>query len=190
LPLPRPHLHFLINGEFSARQLYINFVEVDLVFRKRNGLKYSDIVTISAYDLEHSATIPQMTCLRIVCDAIPQWPVDMQVIGTSLTPHRQRRAALPYLTLEDLVHTVHASLHRKISHEEWGRLSTVQEVEVARAYTRRCNAAGSDWAVRQQQREGVKRVDFLFGNTWFKGFTWLQPENGIERLKLLLGQES
>jgi len=184
LPQPHPYLHFLINGEFGVRQLYINFAEADLVFRKRNGSNY-DIAAMSAYELEQPATDPPMTCVRIVCDAIPQWPVDMLVVGTSLRPHRQRRAEVPYLTLEDLVHAVHASLYRRISHDDWGRLSTFQETEVARAYTRRYKAAGSDWAVRQQQREGVKRVDFLLGNTWFKGFTWLQSENGIMRLKLL-----
>jgi hypothetical protein len=177
-----PYLHFLINGEFSAHQLCINFAEADLVFGKRNGLSHYDIAAMSAYELEQPATNPPMTCLRVVCDAIPQWPVDLLVIGTSLRPHRQRRGALPYLTLEDLMHAVHASLHRKISHEDWGRLSELQERDVTHAYVRRCRASGSDWAMRQ---EGVKRVDFLLGNTWFKGFTWLQSENEIKRLKLL-----
>ncbi|KAI0001095.1 hypothetical protein BJV77DRAFT_1063623 [Russula vinacea] len=61
---------------------------------------------------------------------------------------------------------------------------------VARAYTRRYKSSGSDWAERQQQAEGVKRIDFLLKTTWFKGFTWLDPENGVERLKLLVGMES
>jgi hypothetical protein len=128
--------------------------------------------------------------VRIVCDMIPQWPVDLQVLGTSLSPPRRRRAALPYLTLEDVILALHASLHRKISHQEWGRLTTAQETEVARAYTRRYKSSGSDWAERQQQAEGVKRIDFLLKTTWFKGFTWLDPENGVERLKLLVGMES
>ncbi|KAI9511508.1 hypothetical protein F5148DRAFT_975189, partial [Russula earlei] len=94
------------------------------------------------------------------------------------------------LTLEDVLRAVHATLHHKISHEEWGRLSVSQETDVARAYTRRFKSSGNEWTQSQQQAEGVKRVDFLLKNTWFKGFTWLDPENGVERLKLLLGQES
>lgn len=187
--LPRPQLHNLINGEIVAHRLHINFAQADLVFRKRTGSGPHDLATLSGYDLEQPATNPQMTRVRIVCDPIPQWPVDLQVIGTSLTPHRRRRAALPYLTLEDVVLAVHASLHRKISHEEWGRLSRSQETDVARAYTRRFKSSGSEWSERQQQSEGVKRVDFLLKNSWFKGFTWLEPENGVERLKLLVGQE-
>lgn len=187
--LPRPQLHNLINGEIIAHRLHIDLARGDLVFRKRTGSGAYDVATLSGYDLEQPATNPQMTRVRVVCDVIPQWPVDVQVIGTSLTPHRRRRAALPYLTLEDVVSAVHASLHRKISHEEWGRLSRSQETDVARAYTRRFKSSGSEWAERQQQSEGVKRVDFLLKSTWLKGFTWLEPENGVERLKLLVGQE-
>jgi hypothetical protein len=65
-----------------------------------------------------------------------------------------------------------------------------QETDVARAYTRRYKSSGSEWAERQQAAEGVKRVDFLRKATWFKGFTWLDPENGVERLKLLVGTET
>ena len=187
MELPRPQLHNLINGDIISPHLHLNFVYPDLVIRTRTG---SGINTLNGYDLEQPATHPQMTRVRIVCDMIPQWPVDLQVIGTSLSPHRRRRSALPYLTLEDVVHAVHASLHRKISHQEWGRLTTAQETDVARAYTRRYKSSGSEWAERQQQAEGVKRVDFLLKTTWFKGFTWLEPENGVERLKLLVGMES
>lgn len=190
MELPRPQLHNLLNGEIIAQHLYINFAEAELVFKKRTGSGFHGLTTLGGYDLEQPATNPQMTRVRIVCDPIPQWPVDLQVLGTTLTPHRRRRSALPYLTLEDVVYAVHASLHRKISHEEWGRLTVSQETEVARAYTRRFKSSSSEWASRQQQAEGVKRVDFLLKNTWFKGFTWLEPENGVERLKLLLGKES
>ncbi len=189
MELPRPQLHNLINGDIIATHLYINFADLDLVFRKRSGSGIHRLTTLSSYDLEQPAMHPQMTRVRILCDMIPQWPVDLQVLGTSLSPHRRRRSALPYLTLEDIVHGVHASLHRKISHEEWGRLSISQETDVARAYTRRYKSVG-EWHERQQQAEGVKRVDFLLKTTWFKGFTWLEPENGVERLKLLVGMDS
>lgn len=190
MELARPQLHNLINGDIIAPHLAINFVDADLVFRKRTGSSMYHLSTLSSYELEQPATHPQMMRVRILCDMIPQWPVDLQVLGTTLSPHRRRRSALPYITLEDIMHAVHASLHRKISHQEWGRLSTSQETEVARAYTRRYKSAGSEWSERQQQAEGVKRIDFLLKTTWFKGFTWLDPENGVERLKLLVGMES
>ncbi|KAI0261266.1 hypothetical protein BC834DRAFT_897011 [Gloeopeniophorella convolvens] len=187
--LPQPQLHNLLNGEIISQHLHINLVSPDLVFRRRTGPNADQLVTLRGYELEQPATSPQMTRVRVVCDAIPQWPVDLQVVGTTLTPHRRRRASLPFLTLEDIVHAVHASLHRKISHEEWGRLTIEQETEVARAYTRRFKASGNARTEREQQAEGVKRIDFLLKNTWFKGFTWLEPENGVERLKLLVGKE-
>ena len=187
---PQHQLHNLINGEIVAPHLYVNLADPNLVIRSRSGSGIHRPTTLSEYELEQPAMHPQMTHVRIVCDMIPQWPVDLQVLGTSLSPPRRRRAALPYLTLEDVLLALHASLHRKISHQEWGRLTTAQEMEVARAYTRRCKSSGSDWAERQQQAEGVKRIDFLLKTTWFKGFTWLDPENGVERLKLLVGMES
>ncbi|KAH9072845.1 hypothetical protein EDB83DRAFT_135708 [Lactarius deliciosus] len=190
LDLPHPQLHNLINGEIISQHLHVNFSVSDLVIKRRTGPSAGQVGALSGYELEQPATNPQMTRVRIVCDAIPQWPVDIRVIGTSLSPHRRRRAALPFLTLEDVVDAVHASLHRKISHEEWGRLSTAEETEVARAYTRRFKACGTPYAEREQQAQGVKRVDFLLKNTWFKGFTWLEPENGVEKLKLLVGRES
>ncbi len=190
MELPRPQLHNLINGDIIAPHLYLNFADPDLVFRKRTGSGIHHLSTLSSYDLEQPATHPQMTRVRIVCDMIPQWPVDLQVLGTSISPHRRRRAALPYITLEDVIHAVHASLHRKISHQEWGRLTTSQETDVARAYTRRYKSSGSEWSERRQQAEGVKRADFLLKTTWFKGFIWLDPENGVERLRLLVGMES
>jgi len=186
--LPRPQLHNLINGEIVAHHLYVNLAEPDLVFRKRTGSGLFAHTTLSSYDLEQPATNPQTTRVRVICDLIPQWPVDLRVVGTSLEPHRRGRAALPYLTLEDVIRAVHAVLHRKISHAEWGRLTTSQETEIARAYTRRYKASGSEWSEHEQKAQGVKRVDFLLKHSWFKGFTWLTPEGGVERLKLLIGQ--
>jgi hypothetical protein len=177
--LQRPQLHNLINGEIIAHRLHINFAKMDLVFKKRTRSGNHHLVMLGTYDLEQPATNPPMRRVKVVCDAIPQWPVDLQVTGTSLSPHRRHRGALPYLTLEDVVHAVHASLHRNISYGEWGGLSLSQRTDVARAYTHRYKASGSDWEVRQQQSEGVKRVDFLLKNTWFKGFIWLEPENGV-----------
>jgi hypothetical protein len=185
--LPHPQLHNLLNGEVTSDRLYINFAWAGLEFRRRSS---SGIHYLSGYDLEQPATNPQMTHARIVCDLIPQWPVDVHVSGTTLTPHRRNRRALPYLTLEDIMFAVHASLHRKISHDDWGRLTYAQETEVARAYTRRFKASGSSSEERRQQAEGVKRVDFLLKTTWFKGLVWLEPENGVETLKLSVGLES
>jgi hypothetical protein len=189
LELPHPQLHNLLNGDVSSQRLHINFASVELEFRRRSGL-LGGIDRLGAYDLEQPATNPQMTRVRIVCDLVPQWPVDVHVSGTTLTPHRRHRPARPYLTLEDLLFAVHASLHRKISHDDWGRLTYAQETEIARAYTRRYKASGSSSEERRQQAEGVKRIDFLLRSTWFKGFTWLEPENGVEKLKLLVGMES
>ena len=139
----------------------------------RTRLGTYNFVTLGSYDLEQPAMNLQMTCMHIVCDVIPQWPVDLQVIGMSLSLHCRRWSALPYLTLEDVIQAIHTSLHHNISHGEWGRLSRSQKTDVARVYTRRLKSSGSEWVERQQQSEGVKWVDFLLKNCWFKGFTWL-----------------
>ena len=80
---------------------------------------------------------------------------------------------------------IHQNLQTRVTHEEWGKLNEAEETEVARAFTRRYKAYAPTEA--QVKRDGVKRIDYLKRNTWFKGLVWMSPDNGVERLKLLMG---
>ncbi|KAI0254437.1 hypothetical protein BJV78DRAFT_1184318 [Lactifluus subvellereus] len=115
MQLPHPQLHYLLDGEISWDHLHVNFASADLEFKRRNGSGIHHYTTLSAYDLDEPATNPPMTYVRVVCDAIPQWHVDVHVSGTTLSRHRRHHPALPYLTLEDVIWAVHASLHHRVS---------------------------------------------------------------------------
>lgn len=56
---------------------------------------------------------------------------------------------------------------------------------MAKAYTKRTKLHPA--SETEQRRAGVKRVDYLLRRHAFNGFTWTTPENGVERLKLLVG---
>ncbi|KAI0061972.1 hypothetical protein BV25DRAFT_1765533, partial [Artomyces pyxidatus] len=182
---PHPQLHPLINGDILPQHLHLDLSSHELAPYRQAGPGPSMRVTLMPHELEQPATTPELTRVRVICDAIPQWPVELSVTGISLTPRRPGRPPIPFITLGDVLYTVHHALHKKITHEDWGRLTPMQETDVSRAYTRRYKAFAQ--VERQQQREGVKRVDYLLRNYHFKGMTWMQPEHGVERMKLLTG---
>ncbi|KAI0254440.1 hypothetical protein BJV78DRAFT_1152202 [Lactifluus subvellereus] len=183
--VPARQLHPLLDAAIASNHLHLDFT-AHLEFKRRSQPGSHHFMTLSAHELGQPATNPQMTRVRVVCDTIPQWYADMYVNGTTLTPHRPHRAALPYLTLEDVIWVVYGSLHRKISHEDWSRLTRTQQIDVERAFAHRVKASGSTFG-RQQQAEGAKLVDLLLKHTWFKGFVWLEPKSGVETLKLIVG---
>ncbi|KAI0050821.1 hypothetical protein FA95DRAFT_1453353, partial [Auriscalpium vulgare] len=180
-PLPPPQIHTLLNGGALPQYLQLDLSAFELRPYRRIGGGMS--VALTTQELDQPATTPELTRLRVICELIPQWPVDLSVSGTQLTPSRTGRAQIPYITLGDVLFAVHRMLHKKISHGDWGQLTGSQETEVARAYTRRFKAFAA--VERQQQREGVKKVDYLLRNYFFKGMSWVSAENGVERMKLL-----
>lgn len=181
--LPPPQIHPLLNGDILPQYLVLNLTSHTPVVQRRVGP--SQTVPLTVHELGQAVTSPETLRLRIVCDAIPHWPLDLSITGSSLNPPIRSRPAIPYITIGDVIFALHAHLHTPITHEEWGRLNANQETEVAKAYTRRYKAHPA--SEREQRREGVKRVDYLLKKHAFKGLTWTTPEDGVERLKLLVG---
>ncbi|THH12530.1 hypothetical protein EW146_g7610 [Bondarzewia mesenterica] len=183
-PLPQPQIHALLSGDTPTQ--YIVFDLSAHAFSAHRRINTSQTVPLIAFDLDQAATSPEILRLRIVCDAIPQWTLDLHVTGTTLHPRpRRERHSIPYITAGDILEALHTHLHKQVTHEEWGRLSSTQEIDVSRAYTRRHKSFPP--MQQQQQKEGVKRVDYLLRNYYFKGLVWLSPDNGVERMKLLVG---
>jgi hypothetical protein len=185
----RPQLDSRIDGERVTNLLYIDFAKADLEFRTWHKSGDHHLGTLSAHDLEQPATDPPLTHVQIVCDEMPRWPIDLDlnVNDTLLLPPHRQRSPLPYLTVEDVVHAVHASLHRKITHKEWSSLSVSQKTDIARAFAHRYEASVNDeMELLENLSEGITHVDCLGRNTWFGGFTWLESKHGVPRLKLHL----
>ncbi|KAI0310859.1 hypothetical protein OF83DRAFT_1069835 [Amylostereum chailletii] len=178
-------LHTLLNGDAVGQHLQCDLSSYHLSLSR---LDRGRLYPLASTELNAPATSPPITRLRIICDLLPQWPMEMSVSGMSLTPSRRERPAIGCITVADVLSTVHTCLQTAITHDEWGRLSDAQETDIARAYTRRYKAFAA--VESQVKREGVKRVDYLLKKIYFQGLTWLQPEAGVERVKLLVGIHS
>ncbi|KAF9449793.1 hypothetical protein P691DRAFT_811862 [Macrolepiota fuliginosa MF-IS2] len=138
---------------------------------------------LSPEDLQQPATWPSITQLRIVCDEIPQWPIDIQIDptyygGGGPPPGFQA----PPITIGDILVKIYEHLAQRISHMDWAGLAPEQETAIGRAYTLRCKALGSAEAV--ERSHGVKRIDFCLGKVWFRGLT--RTAEGMNVLKLHL----
>lgn len=120
-------------------------------------------IMLSDEVLNQPATDPPITHLQIICDRIPQWPIHLGQGYNALSPNL---GSLPPIRVGDILGAIWQNLHVQVSLEDWVKLNIAEGTEVARAYTTRCrNAASRGMMV---DAEGVKRVDFLLKEIWFK----------------------
>jgi len=128
--------------------------------------------------MSHQATWPPATRLRVICDLIPQWPIDLVLDDSLYVPG----TVPPPIKVGDLLAAIHRTLHERITHDDWGRLTEEQVVAVSRAYTRRCRMLPQHEMT--ERKDGVKKVDFLLKNVWFRG---LVPTTDPTVVKLIVG---
>jgi hypothetical protein len=178
-------IHPLLNGEAPRPDFFF-----DLSSPKFSPLRvlapgHTSFVDIG--DLREPATHPPITRLRIVCDAIPHWPIEIQQdtyqTMTTLSPIAFP-SSLPPITLGDILVALHRGLHQQITHLDWAKLSVSEEIAVSRAYTRRCKSV-SNYA-QLEANQGVKRVDFLLDVFMFRGLMRVPSEDNWETWKLLI----
>lgn len=165
-------IHPLLDNK--SRSLDISF---DLSASTFSPLRYTGgrKIPISAEDLEEAATYPTITRLRVVCDTIHQWPIE-------ITHDKSHKPSTIPISLGDILLHLHRALHQYIYRKDLMELDGRQEAKIARAYTRRCNNVSS--IAPGEVRQGVKRVDYLSSKVHFKGMVKLQAENGWEIWKL------
>jgi hypothetical protein len=117
---------------------------------------------LSGDELREHATFPAITNMRITHDAIPQWPIKLNLV------HGEYDVGNPLpLTVGDILYTIHSSLHRRISRQDWARLDQSEKPAVMRAYTRRYRSIPSSAEIERRRR--VKRVDCLMDRHVFRG---------------------
>lgn len=175
------HIHPLLNGENPRGDFLF-----DLSAPKFSPLKYmgpGHVVPLSPDELQQAATWPTITRLRIICDLIPQWPIDIQFDPGYVGPHGTPPGYQPPpITLGDILVRIYEHLGQRITHMDWAGLSPQDETAIARAYTTRCKSLGSLEAV--ERSHGVKRIDYCSGKVWFRGLT--RVGDGMDVLKLHL----
>jgi len=168
------HIHPLLNGDVPNELLFDMSLSY---FAPRRLVGPEQAVSLTPTDIQQPAFFPPVTKLRIVCDMIPTWPIDLVYapgIGMSAPP----------ITLGDVLVAIHKLMHQRITHQDWGRLSMTQETLISRAFTRRCRKESmrhepyhSHLELRQQ---GVKVVDYLHGRNQFRGL--VRSEDGYVRM--------
>ncbi|KAF8983228.1 hypothetical protein BDQ17DRAFT_1212930, partial [Cyathus striatus] len=63
----------------------------------------------------------------------------------------------------DVLGSIYISLHQCITYPDWAKLTAEKEHSMAKAYYKQCGGDAIEKA------PGVKRVDFLLCNVFFKG---------------------
>jgi hypothetical protein len=176
------HVNPWINAEAPRADFHFDLSIVSFLPLRLYGPGQSAPLTPD--QLQEPATYPSLTKLRIIHEMIPQWPIDLQFNGYngSFSPNPYQ-AGPPPITLVDVLVAIHRSLHLRISHADWARLGSAQEMEVGKAYTRRCKAVGS--MVDQERAQGVKRVDFLLTRTRMLGLVRGGTVDGWDVMRLI-----
>jgi len=146
------------------------------------------MAVLSLAEMREPATHPPITRLRIVCDAIPQWPIELEyspydIHGEHLSLPSVN-GAVPPISLGDVLFAIHCAMHTQITHLDWGRLTMSEEIAIARAYTRRCRSIPS--VAQLEASQGVKRVDFLLDKFIFRGLIRAHGGDGYDEWRLVI----
>lgn len=173
---PQFFLHPFLNGE-SPRADFV----FDLSAPNFAPLRYvgnNQTVPITPEELGQVATHPPIHHLKIICDLIPNWPIEINYNqyagGNTYSP------VPPPLKLGDVLSAVWWFMQMSITQTSWASLTPQQEHMVGVAYTKRCRAMPS--AELALRNKGVKKVDFLLGKKWFKGLVPVGDD--LETLRL------
>ncbi|KAJ6593436.1 hypothetical protein B0H19DRAFT_1090290 [Mycena capillaripes] len=162
------HIHPWLNGDVPSPEFVFDLSVTN--FTPHRAFSPDHLAPLEVADLQQPAFYPPITKLRIMCDMIPNWPIDLVfgAVGMGMQA--------PPITLGDVLSAIHHKMHQRITHADWGRLSMSEEASVSRAFTRRCRRESmhpmaqyrSDDELPERQK-GVKVVDFLLGRNRFRG---------------------
>jgi len=143
---------------------------------------------LSKEEMMQPATYPSIFQLRITCDELPKWPIELEWSNYTpglFSPSTQSYHTSPApISLTDVLVAIHQALHQQIRHSDWAELNSREQESVGRAYTARCKAAGTIEDQDAERAKGVKRVDFLGRKTRMVGLTRSAPTFGWENMKL------
>ncbi|KAJ7647727.1 hypothetical protein FB45DRAFT_207238 [Roridomyces roridus] len=161
---PPPQIHPWLNGDAPSHEFCFDLSMSSFHPQRLVGPDHAVPLTLA--DLQSPAFHPPVTKLRIVCDQIPNWPVDL-VYGVN-------GFGGPPITLGDILVAIHQKLHQRISHSDFARLSVHEVGEVTRAFMNRCRLESTRRGIAfhsdsEERQQGVKVVDFLVGKTMFRG---------------------
>jgi hypothetical protein len=179
---PSFQIHPFLNGESPRPEFYFDLSSPK--FYPACWVGPGQVTPLTMEQLQEPATHPAITRLRIICDIIPQWPIDLEYNPYSQGGLNIPAPAVP-ISLGDILIALHRSLQNRISHIDWAKLTVSEETAVARAYTRRCKSIPS--VSQFEASQGVRRVDYLLDRVMFKGLIRVPGAEGFETMKLIVG---
>ena len=126
---------------------------------------------ISSHVFTEPASTPPLRKLSIIVDHLP-WTISVSASNGS------------YVTFGDVVDGVHRALQRNITAADFSSLSSHDGRRATRAYEQRYRRHRSRQAYDLEKRGGMKRVDFLMGNTKFWGLAMASHGSDVWRLSV------
>ena len=109
--------------------------------------------------------------IRINCENLP-WPIIIDIEQD--VDHSPR--------IEDVFESIYVSLWKLASSVDFHNETTERQHRIQKAYGRRCRHS----SVPAGERDGLRRIDFLEGQTMFLG---LSPGNHVDEWHLHVGKE-
>jgi len=183
---PQFMINPLLNGE-SPRPDFA-FDLSSSAFRPIRYVGPGQTAVLSLAELREPATHPPITRFRVVCDIIPQWPIELEYTPYDASGEHLSMASVdgsvPPISLGDVLFAIHRAMHTQITHLDWGRLTMSEETAIARAYTRRCRSIPS--VAQLEASQGVKRIDFLLDRFMFRGLVRVPGADGYDEWKMIV----
>ena len=121
--------------------------------------------------LDEPVTYPHMNSIVLFSDLLP-WSTRVEVA----TPD-------DVVTIFDVLQTLHTALRIPVSKSEWNSLAPYTQDSVSAAFYRRLGGI-RDHALREKQlKKGVRRLDFLLGDTKLLGISVVPDKPGVFTLR-------
>jgi len=116
--------------------------------------------------------------MTVTCQGLP-WPVDIHASSAS------------YVTVGDVLQGIHRALRSHVSAKEWNESSPNTQERVREAYYRRCKRTQNHKEWEDENRNGLRRIDWLGKTRMFAGLKagrrdgeWVlcvrAPEKGVK----------
>ncbi|KAL5498913.1 hypothetical protein ACEPAH_1431 [Sanghuangporus vaninii] len=122
--------------------------------------------------LSQPATYPVAHEIKIICNAFGPFADSWAI---RVTPGRT-------VTVGEVLHAIHSSIYKKMTHAEFARFSDEEMYEIGKAYTLRIRNA------EFERVQGARRVDVLGKKHWFGGLRKIRDDDP-HRFELLVKAE-
>ncbi|KAJ7893355.1 hypothetical protein B0H14DRAFT_2684712 [Mycena olivaceomarginata] len=173
-PSPKPpiQVHPWLNGDTPSPIFFFDLAPKSFAPQRAVSTTPPQGTLLGEVEMREPAFHPPLTALRILHPRLPFWPIDLAL------PPGVPAAQAPPISLGDVLAAIHHALHVKIAPADWATLSSEDQQHVSGTFTQRCRREAVRSKVPQAQlrdreleerNQGVKRVDFLLGQTVFKG---------------------